>query len=119
MLRDLLIDALESSGLIGAFRSKPTFEAELLFSTTCVELKKDGDTVTVSAEGTEGPTTIKFCLDRNWLPLHFCVGESDAACDGDDLWERSDLIWVLEQDSKLEKHLSILGFVGAKELNGK
>lgn len=117
-MRDLIVDALEKSNLLGAFKTKPSFKAELFFGATAIELEKKLTTVTISGESPEGPMSIKFCLDRNWLPLYFCLGESVAACDSDDLWERSDLAYVLGNDEQWEKHLSILGFVEARELDG-
>lgn len=118
MMRDLITKALDSSGLLSAFQTKPSFEATLVFGASEIQLIKSGTTVTISGESPEGPMSIRFCLDRNWLPLYFCLGESVSACDQDDLWERSDLAFVLGNDSAWEKHLEILGFVHAKETDG-
>lgn len=114
MMRDLIREALESSGLWADLEASSRFEAELNFGAVAVLLSKTGTHLTLSGESPEGPVSVRYCLHRNWLPLSFCLGVDALACDQEDLWERSELAYVLGNDAAWEKHLRVLGFSSAK-----
>lgn len=116
MMRDLIREGLKSAGLLSAFEQSGTFEAALHFGTVKVLLAKTGTQVTLSGESPEGPISVRYCVDRNWLPLSFCLGADAIACDQDDLWERSELSYVLGNDAAWAKHLSVLGFTKAEQI---
>ncbi|MGE4295528.1 MAG: hypothetical protein AB7E49_07500 [Campylobacterales bacterium] len=114
MMRDLIRESLREAGLWGQFEEASRFDATLTFGAVELSLSKTGTHVTLSGESPEGPITVRYCLHRNWLPLSFCLGVDTVACDQEDLWERSDLGYVLGNDAQWEKHLRVLGFLSAK-----
>ncbi len=93
LLRPVLSDHPEALLLTGAF------EATLHFREATLTLSRREAFLTLSGPDEQGRALrIRYCLDRNWLPLMHSLESDESCCDEDDLWEQSDLAYVLEAD---------------------
>jgi hypothetical protein len=96
-MRELLRALLEAHP--EALKHTGSFEAVIRFQRADLALSRHGDRLTISGPDQNAQAlSIRYCLDRNWLPLTHCLAGDESQCDEDDLWEQSDLAYVLAAD---------------------
>ena len=110
MMRDLIHRILKEANQLENYKTGERFEAIFSFGDRQLRLLRQADQVLLEGQDRAGENlVIRYCIDRNWLPLHTTQSHQECACDEDDLWEQGDLAFVLALDRAWSEYLGTLG----------